>query len=220
MCDSQSLWNCQFLSEQCDWQIKSVFHKQQENKITRDIFYSFKAYSIRHFLPLQALKSLLMCVMEDWATAETKSERETMLNIAKINRKITISCTLVCETVGLSFVLLRLLTIPYRDDSVIYRGYFFYNTTVSPNFELTQIGQIIAIIYVATTYAAVDNFIVLLVLHACGQLLNLKDNLRNLHLVASEDMQARLEKIVEKHNYIAWFVSNQLVNGILSILFR
>ena len=161
-----------------------------------------------------------MCVMEDWATAETKSERETMLNIAKINRKITISCTLVCETVGLSFVLLRLLTIPYRDDSVIYRGYFFYNTTVSPNFELTQIGQIIAIIYVATTYAAVDNFIVLLVLHACGQLLNLKDNLRNLHLVASEDMQARLEKIVEKHNYIAWFVSNQLVNGILSILFR
>ena len=158
--------------------------------------------------------------MEDWATAETKSERETMLNIAKINRKITISCTLVCETVGLSFVLLRLLTIPYRDDSVIYRGYFFYNTTVSPNFELTQIGQIIAIIYVATTYAAVDNFIVLLVLHACGQLLNLKDNLRNLHLVASEDMQARLEKIVEKHNYIAWFVSNQLVNGILSILFR
>ena len=141
-----------------------------------------------------------------------------MLNIAKINRKITISCTLVCETVGLSFVVLRLLTTPYRDDKLIYRGYFFYNTTVSPNFELTLIGQVVAVIYVATTYAAVDNFIVLLVLHACGQLLNLKDNLRNLHLVASKDIQARLEKIVEKHNYIAWLVLNELGNDILSIL--
>lgn len=159
-----------------------------------------------------------MCVTEDWATMEKKSERETMLNIAKINRKITISCTLVCETVGLSYVVLRLLTTSYRDDKLIYRGYYFYNTTVSPNFELTLIGQVVAVIFVATTYAAVDNFIVLLVLHACGQLLNLKDKLRNLHLVASEDMQATFEKIVEKHNYIAWFVLNELVNSILSIL--
>ncbi|KAF3423715.1 hypothetical protein E2986_07059 [Frieseomelitta varia] len=164
-----------------------------------------------------ALKSLLMCVTEDWATAETKSERETMLNIAKINRKITISCTLVCETVGLSFVVLRLLTTPYRDDKLIYRGYFFYNTTVSPNFELTLIGQVVAVIYVATTYAAVDNFIVLLVLHACGQLLNLKDNLRNLHLGASKDIQARLEKIVEKHNYIAGFT--ETVESSFNVMF-
>ncbi|CAD1474356.1 unnamed protein product, partial [Heterotrigona itama] len=60
-------------------------------------------------------------------------------------------------------------------------------------------------IYASVTYTSVDTFITVLVLHACGQLSNLKDDLRNTHLCDRKDFQARLKKIIEKHNYIVGF---------------
>lgn len=161
---------------------------------------------------MQALKFLLKCIAEDWATAETK-ERETMLNVAKLSRIITIGCLMMCELVVFSYVSLRFVSMKYTDNIMIYRGYFPYNITYSPNYELTIIGQSLSGICGGTTYASVDTFVAMLVLHACGQLSNLKDNLRNIHSYDKKDLQARLKKIVEKHNYIAWFVLNKSVNN-------
>ena len=69
-----------------------------------------------------------------------------------------------------------------------------------------MIGQVMAGVYGALTYTSVDTFIAMLVLHACGQLSNLKDDLRNIHSCDRKDLQARLKKIVEKHNYIIGYV--------------
>ncbi|CAD1475247.1 unnamed protein product, partial [Heterotrigona itama] len=49
-----------------------------------NIYHYTKTHSIQHFLCLQALKLLLKCIAEDWATVETKIERETMVNVASI----------------------------------------------------------------------------------------------------------------------------------------
>ncbi|KAF3423719.1 hypothetical protein E2986_07062 [Frieseomelitta varia] len=147
---------------------------------------------------------LLKCIAEDWATAETK-ERETMMNIARLTRITTIGCIWLCELVAITYVSLRFISMKYTDNIMVYRGYFPYNITYSPNYELTMIGQTLGAIYGGTTYAAVDTFIAMLVLHACGQLSNLKDSLRNIHSYDKKDLQARLKKIVERHNYIAWF---------------
>ena len=155
---------------------------------------------------MQALKFLLKCIAEDWATAETKTERETMVNVANIVRKATISCTMVCELVAVFYVSLRLFLLKSSDNNLIYRGYFLYNTSVSPNYELTMIGQTLAAVYGAAVYAAVDTFIAMLVLHACGQLSNLKNDLKTIRLYDRDDLQAKLKKIVDKHNYISGFV--------------
>ncbi|XP_043519513.1 odorant receptor 13a-like [Frieseomelitta varia] len=153
----------------------------------------------------KSLKFLLKCIAEDWATAETK-ERETMMNIARLTRITTIGCIWLCELVAITYVSLRFISMKYTDNIMVYRGYFPYNITYSPNYELTMIGQTLGAIYGGTTYAAVDTFIAMLVLHACGQLSNLKDSLRNIHSYDKKDLQARLKKIVERHNYIACFV--------------
>ena len=117
----------------------------------------------------------------------------------------------MCELVSFSYLFLRIASMK-NSDFLVYRGYFPYNITYSPNYELTVVGQCLTAIYGGTTYATVDTFIAMLVLHACGQLSNLKDDLRNIHTYDKKDLQARLKKIVEKHNYIAWFVLNKSVN--------
>ncbi|XP_043519515.1 uncharacterized protein LOC122533657 [Frieseomelitta varia] len=167
---------------------------------------------------LQALKSLLRCIAKDWATVETKTERERMVNIAKISRKTMVACTSMCEFVAIFFLFLRLFLMKRNDSkSLILQGYFPYNTTISPNFELTEIAQAIAIIYTAASYSAVDTFVAMLVLHACGQLSNIKHDLRNVHSCGNSNvLQMKLKKIARKHDYV-----NSLCDGaIVPILLR
>ncbi|KAK9309136.1 hypothetical protein QLX08_001095 [Tetragonisca angustula] len=155
----------------------------------------------------ESLKSLLRCIAKDWATVETKTERERMVNIARISRKTMVACTSMCEFVAIFFLFLRLFLMKRNDSkSLILQGYFPYNTTISPNFELTEIAQAIAIIYTAASYSAVDTFVAMLVLHACGQLSNIKHDLRNVHSCGnSNDLQMKLKKIARKHDYVNRF---------------
>ncbi|KAK9309146.1 hypothetical protein QLX08_001104 [Tetragonisca angustula] len=153
----------------------------------------------------EPMTSLLKCMAKDWATVETRIGRETMMNVARISRKTTIGCLMLCQLVATSYMFLRLSTLKYSDNKLVYRSYFPYNASISPSYELTMIGQVMAGVYGALTYTSVDTFIAMLVLHACGQLSNLKDDLRNIHSCDRKDLQARLKKIVEKHNYIIGF---------------
>lgn len=137
---------------------------------------------------------------KDWTIAETQTERETMVNSARIIRNTTMRCTIMCQLVLVCYVILRLCS--NNQNKLLFRGYFPYNTSVSPNYELTVIGQVIAATYASTMYTGVDTFVAMLVLHVCGQLSNLKDDLRNIHLYDKTVLQTKLKKIVQKHNYI------------------
>ncbi|CAD1478104.1 unnamed protein product, partial [Heterotrigona itama] len=151
------------------------------------------------------LFSLLQCIANDWATVDSKIGRETMMDIARMTRKIIIGCSMICQLVLAFYLILRLFFMKYDDNKMFIRGYYPYNTTVSPNYELTMIGQAIAGVYSSAIYSSVDTFIAMLVLHACGQISNLKNELREISH-GKTDLQTRLKKIVQKHNYITRFV--------------
>lgn len=143
---------------------------------------------------------------KDWATVKTKTERETMVNIARITRMIMMGCSMMCQLVVAYYVIIRLIFMQYDDNKMFVRGYYPYDTTVSPNYELTMIGQAIAGAYSASIYSSVDSFVAMLVLHACGQISNLKNDLKEIDSHDKIDLQTKLRKIVEKHNYINRFV--------------
>ncbi|CAD1469002.1 unnamed protein product, partial [Heterotrigona itama] len=92
----------------------------------------------------ETLKSLLRCIAKDWATVETKAGRERMVNTARISRKITISSAILCNFVIVAYMLLRLFSLKHSDNKLFFRGYFPYDVNISPNYELTMIGQGIA----------------------------------------------------------------------------
>nr|XP_050847398.1 odorant receptor 13a-like [Vespula vulgaris] len=105
----------------------------------------------------------------------------------------------------LSFMEEDLKATLYIGRIVLFRAYFLYDTRISPNYELTVVAQLIATFYAATSYTAVDTFVVMLVLHTCGQLSNLKRDLMNLRPRTSDEFKTKLIYIVEKHDYLNRF---------------
>ncbi|XP_068975991.1 odorant receptor 13a-like [Bombus flavifrons] len=155
----------------------------------------------------KSLRPLIKCMVNDWDTVMNETERETMVNIAIITRKTTMRSTLMVNIVVLAFLPARLSNMRYNDSALFFRGYFPYNTSISPNFELTMIGQFVATVYAANTYTAIDTFVVLLIFHVCGQLSNLKDDLRKIHSYDRKDVEKKLQKIIQKHEYINRFAA-------------
>ena len=151
---------------------------------------------------LQALKFLLKCIAIDWAIVDTKTGRETMMKCAKFTRIMTIASSAACHIVSAFYVIVRLFFIKYDDNKLFVRAYYPYDTITSPNYELTMISQVIGGTYSVLIDPSVDTFIAMLVLHACGQITNLKNELKEIH----PHEKTKLKKIVRKHNYIARFV--------------
>nr|XP_012223779.1 PREDICTED: odorant receptor 13a-like [Linepithema humile] len=154
----------------------------------------------------RAMKTLMSYMARDWSAAVDKRDRRTMLHITKISRNLSITSTLMAYGVVIAYVTFRCIEIQQTGcRQMLLRAYFPYNATESPLYELTFLGQYVAITYVATSYAAVDTFIATLVLHTCGQLSNLRHELTNLHACTRAEFQKKLGNIVRKHIHLNRF---------------
>ncbi|XP_006618840.1 odorant receptor 67c-like [Apis dorsata] len=151
------------------------------------------------------LKSLLNCMTNDWIKVTSKTEQETMARIANITRNTIIRSTMMCHTVVAFYVFLRYISMKYNENKLLFRAYFPYDITVSPNYELTMLGQFVAALYAATSYTAVDTFVAMLILHVCGQLSGIKNELSRLPTYDKKDLETRLKEIVQRHEYVNRF---------------
>ncbi|KAF7410496.1 hypothetical protein HZH68_004877 [Vespula germanica] len=85
-------------------------------------------------------------------------------------------------------------------------SYFPFETMTSPLYEFKFIGQTIGAIYYSVTSTAVDTFLAMLILHVCGQLSRLRNNLIHLNTDPRKNFQMQLNYIVERHNHLNRFV--------------
>ncbi|XP_043503444.1 uncharacterized protein LOC122524980 [Polistes fuscatus] len=83
--------------------------------------------------------------------------------------------------------------------------------------NLTIIGQTMAGYCTGSTYTSVDIFVVILVFHACGQLSNLRQQLKNLCQKNDYEFKTKLAQIVQKHDSLNRFVNiiEKEFNGML-----
>ena len=63
--------------------------------------------------------------------------------------------------------------------------YYIYDTTKSPQYELTYVVQSIVAFLCTVCYTGIDNFLSLSVFHISGQLDILRNHLLHLHIVAN-----------------------------------
>ncbi|KAF3054306.1 Odorant receptor 100 [Nylanderia fulva] len=160
------------------------------------------------------LSSVLNMMAEDWMALKLSVERDVMIKYAKTSRLFVI-CT---YAVTLSaFILLivpscigqptRYVTnLTDRNKPLPMQTYYFYDTDKSPQFELTFLTQALTLILGLYVYLSVDAFLVLLVLHVCGQLENLKHRLVN--LVSCNDFDRALSRNIVTHIRIIRFAYN------------
>ncbi|KAL6422762.1 hypothetical protein ACFW04_010758 [Cataglyphis niger] len=172
-----------------------------------------KAFTIWHHR--KALKLLVDFFYQDWRAPKTSEERTAMLKSAKLVRKISIWCTILTQTMVTIYIVLRISIIvkfPRSDPArpLLYTAYFPFDVTRSPIFEVICVCQILSAYSATVSYTGSDSFISMLVLHACSQLQNLRQRLKNLAnnprgVKTVEEFKNELTRIVKRHEHLNWF---------------
>ncbi|XP_011706036.1 PREDICTED: uncharacterized protein LOC105461232 [Wasmannia auropunctata] len=151
------------------------------------------------------LMSIINMMAEDWMAFKLDRERDVMIKQAQTARFIMI--------IGYIVTIMGFVTVtvpPYFGIQILYATNFsnrtkllpletfhFYDTDKSPQYELTFFIHIVTTLLAAIIYMSVDIFLVLIILHICGQLENLKCRL--VSLVSCKNFNKVLNNIVATH---------------------
>ncbi|XP_070170232.1 odorant receptor 43a-like isoform X3 [Polyergus mexicanus] len=135
-----------------------------------------------------AMSSLMDMIANDWVKPKASWERLIMITRAQTARTITMfmygmmgicfSIAIFMPACGFSMRYLTNITDPGKPLPL--QTYYVYDTTRSPQYELTFISQAISMILGVLPYTGIDNFLSLLVFHICGQLDILKKHIMHL----------------------------------------
>ncbi|XP_025270551.1 odorant receptor 13a-like [Camponotus floridanus] len=155
------------------------------------------------------LRILIASSMTDLMTSKNNWERNTMLNLVRTGRKISITYFVIAIAIIIFACYIRLENVfqnihqPRR-----YLVYRFDYIQKSPNYEITCFIQICGAIYAIFGNYSVDSFISILLLHICAQLINLRTALNNLinklnnKPISSSKFKKGLAAIIVRHEYL------------------
>ncbi|XP_029168675.1 uncharacterized protein LOC114938773 [Nylanderia fulva] len=137
----------------------------------------------------EALSSLMDMIADDWIKEKTSWERMKMITRAQTARTIA---KFMYSMMGTSFIIAILMPICGISMSSVTNDtnsekqlpfqtlYYIYDTSKSPQYELTFISQTISMFFTVLPNTGIDNFLNLLVFHVCGQLDILKNRITHL----------------------------------------
>ncbi|XP_011869091.1 PREDICTED: uncharacterized protein LOC105562680, partial [Vollenhovia emeryi] len=141
----------------------------------------------------KAVATIINMIAHDWLKAKTRQKKTTMIARAQIARII-----IICAYSFMGMTWVVVVVLPIFGYSVRYlsnitdlerplplQTYYIYDTTKSPQYELTFTIQSITIFLNTMCYTGVDNFLSLSVFHISGQLDILRNRLMHLHNVAN-----------------------------------
>ncbi|EGI63386.1 hypothetical protein G5I_08113 [Acromyrmex echinatior] len=151
------------------------------------------------------LLSIVNMMAEDWMAFKLAGERDVMIKRAQTARLI-----MMIEYVLVIIGFLTLIILPCFGIQVTHitnstdrrkflplATYHFYDTNKSPQFELTFFIHFVTTLLAITIYAFVDVFLILMILHICGQLENFRCRLIN--LISCKNFNKVLNNIVGTH---------------------
>ncbi|XP_018406426.1 PREDICTED: odorant receptor 13a-like [Cyphomyrmex costatus] len=190
------------------------------------LFYGFMAsgkYSNLVFRE-KNIKRCLKHIEEDWRIVTSAARRDTMIESAKIGRRLVTLCAVFMYGSGLSFRSI----LPFAKGKIITAqnitikplpcpAYFFsFDIQVSPAYELIFAMQFLSGIVTYSITIALCGLAAVFVMHACGQLRILVDLMRNLvedQWQEKQEVDKKLAKMVEHQIRIRSFL--QLVENTL-----
>lgn len=160
----------------------------------------------------QALTPLITMIAHDWIKLKSSDERDVMIHYAQIARLIIAfsyfvmisSLIILIITSAFGYTLRYVMNITDTSRPLPLQGYYIYNTSVSPQFEITFFIQCISLMMIALSYTSIDTFFGLLIFHICGQLENLTKRLCRMR--KSKDFTAALRINIVDHIRLIRFI--------------
>lgn len=157
----------------------------------------------------QALAPLITMIAHDWIKLKSSDERDVMIHYAQIARLIIAFSYFVM--ISSLIILIIASAFGYTLRHVItdsrplpLQAYYIYNTSVSPQFEITFFIQCISLMMIALSYTSIDTFFGLLIFHICGQFENLTKRLCRMR--KSKDFTAALRINIVDHIRLIRFI--------------
>ncbi|XP_018303873.1 uncharacterized protein [Mycetomoellerius zeteki] len=150
--------------------------------------------------------SIVNMMAEDWIALKQDKERNVMIKRAQTARLIMM--------IGYVFIVLTVLAIiipPCFGFPVLYvltnftgvskllpmKTYHSYNADKSPQFELTFFIHSLTVLVGGSIYMCIDIFLILIILHICGQLENFRCRL--IDLISCKNYNEVLNNIIKTH---------------------
>ncbi|KAF7405484.1 hypothetical protein HZH66_004390 [Vespula vulgaris] len=179
-----------------DFQIKLSYIVKRHEHLNRFL------YSFLFVVSIEEMKDLLSAMEEDWKEVTRKEDEKKMMKQAKFSRILASSASFICYALMGVYAVKRFLTMRTEGRLLFLSAYFPYETMTSPKFEFTILGQMIGLVYYTTAYTTVDTFVAMLILHVCGQLSRLQNELIDLNSSTRKDFQVKLSYIVKRHEHL------------------
>ena len=154
-------------------------------------------------------------MFDDWTEPIANQDRQMMLKNARISRMISIVCSTLTYFMLLAFISMQIWSNMQSASEadlggLLHPATFPYDTSKSPNFEITWLGQFIGTMLAGISYSCFDTFLAVPVIHLCGQLTVLRMALEDLANATKDDnytrFQERLGFIVNRHNLLSRLV--------------
>lgn len=156
---------------------------------------------------------------KDWKDPKTVKEVKTMSYYSKLGRWISVTIiympiasiiTQFATTISLTIHEIKQLKLEANGSEIIkplfLNAEYFYDVQKSPVYEIVYAMQALTACVAGTSFAAVDAFFAVIVMHLCGQLNNLKRLLHDLPLKKTDDkipFAQLLSEIVVRHECLA-----------------
>nr|WHS04433.1 odorant receptor 30 [Psyttalia incisi] len=147
----------------------------------------------------------------DWAASLSGEPLKIMLKMATVGRRISIfsgSMAYAANSIGIivqKWYNLEAQQLPNPDSRLVTNLFWIvwlpYDTTNKIYYAISFVLQLYSSVYAALFYFIFDSFVVMLVLHLCGQFGRLQISLRHLHEnhFHRANFRAKLRDIVRKH---------------------
>ncbi|XP_039307807.1 uncharacterized protein LOC105193979 [Solenopsis invicta] len=178
---------------------------------------SFLTVSLK-YVTMQRKQTVLLSTVnmmaEDWMAFKSNTERDMMIKRAQTARLVTvigyffmiigILGAIIPSIFGIQIISITNHTDQHKE--LLFLTYDFYDTDKSPQYELTFCIQAISLVLAASVYMSIDSFLVLIVLHICGQLENFRCRLVN--MISCKNFDRTLNNIVASHLRMIRFANN------------
>ncbi|XP_066586060.1 odorant receptor 13a-like isoform X2 [Prorops nasuta] len=162
----------------------------------------------------KVLGEVIRSYMKDWISIKDKEDRETMTQWEKVARKIIIGFLIMMVVVSAVVTFQKVFLIVQAEMNGTERGFIFQSyfppiCKVTPYYQMTCLGQVMATYCLASVYTVVDCMVYMLIFHVYGQFLilqraliqtiNSKQNLQDPHR-----FKKGLGFVVRKHERLNW----------------
>lgn len=140
-------------------------------------------------------------IESDWAKLRTAEERTIMVARAQTARVIIMCAytimgaalfvTVITPFYGVSMRYITNITDPGKYPLPL-QGYYIYDITKSPQYEIIFICQTIGMVFCIMPYTGVDNFLGLVIFHISGQLDILRNHVMHLDKIVNFNYALRI----------------------------